>query len=445
MSDQARHLGHERPARRPRRLRARRARRARGGGSSSVISTAASSAGAASVAAAGGRPAAGHGPPAGAAASLAREPDGDGARRGGAAREPEPPRRAAPLAAWASPAVARARRSACRRWSCSSPVVAGGYLLRGRRRTDRAPVPRRRPPCRRGLGDAGAQRRLGDPARARDAEARPRARSTRPGSSGPRDGASSAVRAARDGSAERSDPGPLEGAETPCGDREPRGGSTAPTSAPVLEASAEAGARAPLRTAQALARLRRRGRLLSPSRPRDERLVLELRATDLPGLHDLHARSGCAARNARGDRPRCGAARRAWAGATRPRRYAIIALIASPRLRRRAGRWRARRLAAAGPVIRDGGLFGPAVADGELVGSSPRRFLHAGILHLRSTCSCSTSSAACSSRRSGPPRFVGIYFGLAARRVARRPACDPDEVTVGASGGDLRADGRRRS
>ena len=44
------------------------------------------------------------------------------------------------------------------------------------------------------------------------------------------------------------------------------------------------------------------GDLLPPPRPRDRRLVLELRPADLPGLHDADAGRACAARSARAQR-----------------------------------------------------------------------------------------------------------------------------------------------
>ena len=55
------------------------------------------------------------------------------------------------------------------------------------------------------------------------------------------------------------------------------------------------------------------------SGPRDARLVLELRAADLPGLHDARARSACAARSARRRRRRSSRCR-VSAAASRARR-----------------------------------------------------------------------------------------------------------------------------
>ena len=90
-----------------------------------------------------------------------------------------------------------------------------------------------------------------------------------------------------DGTAEAAVPGPLDGADAVLVTGSRSGGSAQPT---TRRRCSQRLARAERSAARPVACHPPRWRdLLPPSRPRDQRLLLELRAADLPRLHDLDA------------------------------------------------------------------------------------------------------------------------------------------------------------
>ena len=93
---------------------------------------------------------------------------------------------------------------------------------------------------------------------------------------------SSLFDARRDGTASAAIPHQLDGADAVMVTREPRGGSKQPTSTPIVTVSA---ARLAGRSPSGSLRFAD-GDLLPAPRPRDRRLLLQLRAADLPRLHD---------------------------------------------------------------------------------------------------------------------------------------------------------------
>ena len=222
-----------------------------------------------------------------AARASAREPDGDGARRGRA-------RRAAP-AARRRVVVGRAAGS-----DAASGVgmavlivlvvgVATGYLVRGEGGRQRVhPGPGRRGGD--GVGDARAPRRLGHAARQRAARARTATRSTRSGSSEadvmePRQHLRPARRRQRRGRR--------------AGAAGRRGGGARHRRAGAGHQPADRARPCSKRPCSSRARAYSQRRVATCYRhpgPRDQRLLLELRPADLPGLHDLdsgrHALSG---------------------------------------------------------------------------------------------------------------------------------------------------------
>lgn len=87
-------------------------------------------------------------------------------------------------------------------------------------------------------------------------------------------------------------------------------------------------------------------------------------------------------------------------------------------------------------LIAEGGLFGPAVADGEwwrLISSS---FLHAGIIHLGFNMYVLwVLGGQMLEPRIGTDRFLAIYFSSVLWGAAGALLLSPNALTVGASGG----------
>jgi membrane associated rhomboid family serine protease len=88
-----------------------------------------------------------------------------------------------------------------------------------------------------------------------------------------------------------------------------------------------------------------------------------------------------------------------------------------------------------GTVIADGGLFGPAVAEGEPYRILTSAFLHAGFLHLALNMVALYVLGMLLEPAIGTPRFLGIYFVSILAGSFGALVLDPNEVTVGASGG----------
>jgi membrane associated rhomboid family serine protease len=87
-----------------------------------------------------------------------------------------------------------------------------------------------------------------------------------------------------------------------------------------------------------------------------------------------------------------------------------------------------------GDLIRDGGLFGPSVDDGEVYRVITSGFLHAGILHLGLNMFALYILGTILEPGIGTARFLAIYFVSLLGGSFGALLLDPREVTVGASG-----------
>lgn len=88
-----------------------------------------------------------------------------------------------------------------------------------------------------------------------------------------------------------------------------------------------------------------------------------------------------------------------------------------------------------GKIIHEGGLFGPLVADGEQYRIVTSAFLHAGILHLGLNMFALYILGSLLEPAIGTARFVGIYAVSILAGSCGALVLDPNELTVGASGG----------
>jgi membrane associated rhomboid family serine protease len=88
-----------------------------------------------------------------------------------------------------------------------------------------------------------------------------------------------------------------------------------------------------------------------------------------------------------------------------------------------------------GKLIRDYGLFGPAVADGEQYRIVTSAFLHAGLLHLGLNMFVLYFLGTLLEPAVGTARFVAIYAVSILGGSFLVLLIDPDQLTVGASGG----------
>ena len=238
----------------------------------------------------------------------------------------------------------------------------------------------------------------------------------------------------RDGSAEAAIPGPFEGANAVFVTAEPRPGTNKPTTTPLLSA--------PLRLSRPRYRPRRLADVLPTSGAGDERLLLELRAPDLPRLHDLDpgrdALPGMRAPADQGQAPwrSCHAA-----PTRRPRSRSIAICVAAFIAEIAAGG--ANPLNGGGRLITDGGLYAAAGRRRRVAtGSSPRPSCTPGSSTSGSTCSRSTSSAPCSSRRSARSASPASTSSRSSAARSGSLLVDPNVAHGRGLGRSLRADGR---
>ena len=117
-----------------------------------------------------------------------------------------------------------------------------------------------------------------------------------------------------------------------------------------------------------------------------------------------------------------------------PATYAIIAICVLAYIAELAGGGGFGTLGQA-KVIREGGLFGPAVADGEVYRIVTSAFLHAGILHLGLNMFALYILGTLLEPAIGTARFAGIYAVSILAGSFGALLLDPLELTVGASGG----------
>jgi membrane associated rhomboid family serine protease len=87
-----------------------------------------------------------------------------------------------------------------------------------------------------------------------------------------------------------------------------------------------------------------------------------------------------------------------------------------------------------GDVIRDAGLHGPDVSDGDWWRVVSSGFLHAGFLHLLLNMYVLYVAGSILEPGVGTPRFLGIYFASLIAGSLGALIVDPNAVTVGASG-----------
>jgi membrane associated rhomboid family serine protease len=87
-----------------------------------------------------------------------------------------------------------------------------------------------------------------------------------------------------------------------------------------------------------------------------------------------------------------------------------------------------------GNLIRDAGIFGPAISDGDWYRIVTGGFLHAGPLHLLFNMYVLWVAGTLLEPGIGTPRFLGIYFISLLAGSFGALLLDPNTVTVGASG-----------
>jgi membrane associated rhomboid family serine protease len=121
-------------------------------------------------------------------------------------------------------------------------------------------------------------------------------------------------------------------------------------------------------------------------------------------------------------------------GGDAPATYVIIALCVAAFVAELAGGGTSA-LEGRGEVIREGGLFGPAVADDEPYRIVTSAFLHAGVLHLGLNMFALYILGTLLEPAIGTARFAAIYAVSVLGGSFGALLLDPTEVTVGASGG----------
>jgi membrane associated rhomboid family serine protease len=88
----------------------------------------------------------------------------------------------------------------------------------------------------------------------------------------------------------------------------------------------------------------------------------------------------------------------------------------------------------AGTLVQDGGIFGPAISDGDWYRIVTGGFLHAGPLHLLFNMYVLYIAGTLLEQGIGTPRFLAIYFISLLAGSFGALLLDPNTVTVGASG-----------
>jgi len=114
--------------------------------------------------------------------------------------------------------------------------------------------------------------------------------------------------------------------------------------------------------------------------------------------------------------------------------YALLALNVIVFIAEVGGGGSAASLQGGGQLVRDGGLLGPAVADGEWYRIVTAGFLHAGPLHLFLNMFVLYLLGGILEPAIGPVRLAGIYFVSLLAGSLGALLLSPDQLTVGASG-----------
>ncbi|HMM49914.1 MAG TPA: rhomboid family intramembrane serine protease, partial [Miltoncostaeaceae bacterium] len=86
-------------------------------------------------------------------------------------------------------------------------------------------------------------------------------------------------------------------------------------------------------------------------------------------------------------------------------------------------------------LVRDGAVWGPAIADGEWYRMITGGFLHASIMHVAFNMYLLWIIGGALERYAGSARFLAIYFAAVLWGSAGALVLDPNALTVGASGG----------
>jgi len=86
-------------------------------------------------------------------------------------------------------------------------------------------------------------------------------------------------------------------------------------------------------------------------------------------------------------------------------------------------------------LVRDGAVYGPAVADGEWYRMITGGFLHASVIHVAFNMYLLWILGSALERYAGPGRFLAIYFTAILWGSAGALVMSPNALTVGASGG----------
>ncbi len=86
-------------------------------------------------------------------------------------------------------------------------------------------------------------------------------------------------------------------------------------------------------------------------------------------------------------------------------------------------------------LVRDGAVYGPAVADGEWYRMVTGGFLHASVFHILFNMYLLWILGSALERYAGAGRFLAIYFTAILWGSAGALVLSPDSLTVGASGG----------
>jgi membrane associated rhomboid family serine protease len=116
-----------------------------------------------------------------------------------------------------------------------------------------------------------------------------------------------------------------------------------------------------------------------------------------------------------------------------PATYALIAINVAAFFVELAGGGAAS-IEGGGTVIDDAGLYGPAVADGQVWRIVTAGFLHAGFLHIALNMFALYILGSLLEPGIGTPRFLGVYFVSLVAGSFGALLLDPNETTVGASG-----------
>jgi membrane associated rhomboid family serine protease len=114
--------------------------------------------------------------------------------------------------------------------------------------------------------------------------------------------------------------------------------------------------------------------------------------------------------------------------------YTLLALNVIVFIAEVGGGGNAASIEGGGQLLRDGGLFGPAIADGEWYRIVTSGFLHAGPLHLFLNMFVLYILGGILEPAIGPARLVGIYLVSLLAGSLGALLLTPDELTVGASG-----------